>query len=442
MGRRGENIHKRGDGRWEARVVAGQPVCGKTTYKSLYARSYKAAKAKKKDYLAGRAAAAEIAANPAAGTAANTVASIINTAVNVTANPAVQEDLSAVSKDAGCGFLSSVEPLPIPAGTSDAAQPQSGPVTYFNEVAARWLASKKLAIKESSYAFYSIVIDKHLLPKFGKLDIKKVNTEQINTFLLEEMDHGRIRDGGPLSDKTISEIKSILNRILRYANAHHLITEVPESMPITVKKKPKPVFTEQEMISIENRAREEDTAFAMSVLLCGYTGIREGEICALQWSDFDWENRTISIRKTVSRISNTERRSGARTRVVVGLPKTECSIRTVPVPESVVNYFKEHSGPSINYVITGTPKYMEPRVCRDRFTRFLRRAGVKHHTFHTLRHSFATNCIEQGMNVKVLSEILGHSDVSITLARYVHPSMESKKAQMNKLKTFANRENG
>ncbi len=399
MGRRGENIHKRSDGRWEARVVIGAPVCGRTQYKYLFAHSYQEARARKKAFL-----------------------------INLCTSPAAAVD-EAAAGHSDFSILSQVAPLPVPAR----------PFPCFSAVAGQWLASQKLAIKESSYALFSIIIDKLLLPKLGYLDIRNVDSEQIALFLSGEKSHGRVRDKGPLSDKTLSEIKSILNRILRYAKSQHLINEVPESLPITVKKIPEPVFSDQELNSIEKQAQKENTPFGMGVLLASYTGIREGEICALQWKDFDWENGTISVSKTVSRIKDTNGTSGAKTHVVIGTPKTVSSNRTIPVPESVLAYFKKYAGPSENYVMTGNKKHMEPRVCRTRFARFLKRAGVKHHTFHTLRHTYATVCVEQGMDIKALSEILGHSDVSITLARYVHPSMESKKAQVNKLKTFATR---
>ncbi|MCD7716899.1 MAG: site-specific integrase [Lachnospiraceae bacterium] len=415
MGRLGENIHKRKDGRWEARVVFGDPICGRTRYKYLYGRSYQEAKAKKKAFLRGL-------------DALQAAAACKETAVICDADPA---------------FLNHVEPLDIPeepvVSAASSAPAPLAPTVCFSDVAEKWLASKKLAIKESSYAFYSVMITNHLLPRFGGFDIKDVDYDQIASFLSDEKQHGRLRDQGPLSDKTLSELKSILYRILRFGKSRHYISEVPESIPITVKKTPIPVFSESEQVCMEKQGRQEDTAFSVGILFTAYTGIRVGEICALKWSDFDWENGTVSISKTVNRVRDTDSESGARTHVVIGPPKTDSSNRTIPIPESVLPYFKAHAGESANYVLTGSKKFMEPRVCRSRFARFLKRAGIKHHTFHTLRHTYATNCVAEGMDIKSLSEILGHSDVSITLARYVHPSLDTKKAQVNKLKTFANR---
>ncbi|MCC8137664.1 MAG: site-specific integrase [Clostridiales bacterium] len=411
MGRLGENIHKRKDGRWEARVVYGSPVHGKTCYKYIYGRSYQEVKARKKDFLKS---------------------------LEVLQAAAMCNE-SASTSGSGLACLNNVAPLDIPEPSASAVSNVANSVICFSDVAEKWLAYKKLAIKESSYAFYSVMIGNHLLPKFGDLDIKAVDYGRISSFLSDEKQHGRMKDGGPLSDKTLSELKSILYRILRFGKSQHYISEVPESIPVSVKKTPSPVFSEQEQVCIEEQARKEDTAFSVGILLDLYIGIRIGENCALQWADFDWDSGTVSISKTANRVKDTECKSGASTHVVIGPPKTDSSNRTIPIPESVLSYFKEHAGEPSHYVLTGSEKFMEPRVCRSRFARFLKRAGVKHHTFHTLRHTYATNCVAQGMDIKSLSEILGHSDVSITLARYVHPSMESKKAQVNKLKTFANR---
>lgn len=123
--------------------------------------------------------------------------------------------------------------------------------------------------------------------------------------------------------------------------------------------------------------------------------------------------------------------------MVVSTPKTSCSLRTIPLPEPVFQFFMQNRRQDEVYVATGTGQYMEPRALLARYKRLLRRAGVSDHTFHTLRHTFATRCVECGVDIKSLSEIMGHSDVKITLQRYVHPSMDTKKVQINKLPCFS-----
>lgn len=409
MGRRGENIHKRRDMRWEARVIIGPPINGRTNYKSLYARTYAEVRAKKLKFLA------ELNAPP------SSTAAVLN---------------EPEGESLAFSFLDSVLPLSLPPESFDMVLCESQD-SSFGDIAVQWLSSKKPVLKESSLAFYTFIVEKHLFPKFEKIDVKNVDSDMIAAFLADEKHHGRIKDSGPLSDKTLSEIKSILYRILRYARSHSYIDEVPESVPLRVKKEPIEVLTKTEQKRLESQAMKEDTLFTLGVLLCLYTGIREGELCALQWADFDWENGTITINKTVSRVSDLDGVSGAKTHIVIDTPKTESSIRIVPIPENILPYFRERVGDSANYVTTGKEKCMEPRVCRDRFKRLQTRAGIDYHNFHILRHTYATNCIAQGMDVNTLKANLGHSDISTTLQLYVHPSMESRKEQVNKLKTFA-----
>ena len=86
------------------------------------------------------------------------------------------------------------------------------------------------------------------------------------------------------------------------------------------------------------------------------------------------------------------------------------------------------------YVITGTDYFMEPRTCLDKYKKILKTTGINDYTFHALRHTFATRCVEMGFDIKSLSEILGHANINVTLQRYVHPSMEMKRRQMERLK--------
>ncbi|MCD8078080.1 MAG: site-specific integrase, partial [Lachnospiraceae bacterium] len=263
-----------------------------------------------------------------------------------------------------------------------------------------------------------------------------INSSRLAAFLDEEKKNGRL-GGGALSDKTMSDMKVILMQILRFAKKRGLIDILPEGPAITSRQPDISVFTSREQDLIEKKAMEEDTPFCLGVLLSLYGGIRIGEACGLQWGDFDCKNGTFTIRRTVYRIASADEGTGAKTKVVIGTPKTECSIRTIPLPEPVFQYFMQRRRPACCYVMTGTVKYMEPRGCLDRYKRFLRRANVADHTFHTLRHTFATRCVEYNVDIKSLSEIMGHSNVKITLQRYVHPSMDVKKAQINKLPCFS-----
>lgn len=127
---------------------------------------------------------------------------------------------------------------------------------------------------------------------------------------------------------------------------------------------------------------------------------------------------------------------GTKTQLVVQTPKSDASIRTVPLPDDVLAYLeKAISGlPENAYVLTGrADKPMEPRTYQYYFASVLRRCGLKKRCYHTLRHSYATQCIEKGVDVKSLSEMLGHADITTTLRLYVHPSMDSKRQAVQKI---------
>ena len=175
----------------------------------------------------------------------------------------------------------------------------------------------------------------------------------------------------------------------------------------------------------------------LGILLSLYAGLRIGEVCALQWGDFHFDNGTVAVNKTLLRIRNMAPGAKCRTKLVIDKPKTQCSNRIIPLPEFLVPYLlAQRQGPEV-YVLTGKRHFMEPRVCLERYKRVLRLAGVQPYTFHTLRHTFATRCVENGVDIKSLSEIMGHSNVTVTMQRYVHPSMDLKREQMNKLSSMA-----
>lgn len=164
-------------------------------------------------------------------------------------------------------------------------------------------------------------------------------------------------------------------------------------------------------------------------LLSLYTGLRIGEVCGLKWEDIDLKKGCLSVNKTVERISL----GNGKTKVVVGDPKTESSIRKVYVPTFIIELLKEHNKASDLFVLSGKLKPTEPRTLQYRFEKILKKAGIRDMTFHSLRHIYATLCIEKGMDIKTLSELLGHSDVKITLNTYVHPSDKLKRKYVKRL---------
>ena len=169
------------------------------------------------------------------------------------------------------------------------------------------------------------------------------------------------------------------------------------------------------------------------VLLALLTGLRIGELCALQWRNVSLKNREIRVEATLQRIRDYES-PDRKTKVVLGSPKSDTSVRTIPLTDSAVRLCRQYDPhcPAA-FVLTGTERFMEPRQVQRRLAVYTRACGLEGVHFHTIRHTFATRCVEVGFDIKSLSEILGHANTAITLNRYVHSSMALKRMNMEKL---------
>lgn len=171
----------------------------------------------------------------------------------------------------------------------------------------------------------------------------------------------------------------------------------------------------------------------LGLLLCMFTGLRLGEICALTWSDISFSEQTICVRRTMQRVQ-TKDDSQRKTKVVITSPKSGNSVRRIPVPRELMKVLHAYRKGRKGFVLTGKEDaYVEPRAMERHLDKVLKQLGMEHVNFHALRHTFATRCIEMDFDAKSLSEILGHADVNITLNRYVHPTMELKRDNMQKL---------
>lgn len=199
-----------------------------------------------------------------------------------------------------------------------------------------------------------------------------------------------------------------------------------------MRNKPVIVLTRKEQMKLLSVLKQDIDPFKTAIALSLYTGLRLGEICALKWTDIDAENRLVTVNRTVQRLKLDGHRS--KTILLETDPKSEYSKREIPLSNTVFALLTQFSGKK-EYIFGGG-KPMDPRTMQNHFKRLLQSAGLPDRNFHILRHTFATNCIEGGTDVKSLSEILGHSDVQITLNRYVHPSMDTKRKYMDVLSLF------
>ena len=170
------------------------------------------------------------------------------------------------------------------------------------------------------------------------------------------------------------------------------------------------------------------------VMLSLYTGIRIGELCALQWVNLCLDSSTLKVRKTLQRIQDLSTGAETRTKVIITDPKSQCSVRNIPMPAFMVELAGRFEAEPMAYVLSGAEsRYIEPRIMQERFKQYVAEAGIADANFHATRHTFATRCVEVGFDIKSLSEILGHANVNITLNRYVHSSFELECSNMSKL---------
>ena len=305
----------------------------------------------------------------------------------------------------------------------------------FDDAAVLWMKSKKNRVKESTFAVYYLAVQSHLLPKLGHLKLDEITEEGMNEYLDDLMNRDRLRGEGGLSWKTVSDIRSILRMILETAsrNGYPHLGAIQLALPPT-KPSSMQVLTREEQSQLVSYLMEHLTPMNLGILLSLFSGLRIGEVCGLRWGDIDFHYGTLRVSRTVIRYTDVSGDGAKKTKLMVTDPKTVNSLRTIPIPSDILALLEPFRQEPECYLISGTKQLIEPRRLRGRFKTVLQEAGIPDFRFHALRHSFATRCVEEEFDIKSLSEILGHSSVKITMDRYVHPSMDFKKQQMNRLK--------
>ena len=289
----------------------------------------------------------------------------------------------------------------------------------------------RINVKPSTRSRYKFQIENHILPHLGSVSVASLTANQLLDFLNQQRESGRL-DGGRLSDKSVRDIGVLIKAALRAAvtEYHFYCDALNIKLPKAKQREIEP-FTGTELQIIAKMLTPAANYKDAGIILSANCGARLGEVCAAKVSDIDFVNGTFRIERAVQRI-----KQGEKTQLVVQTPKSETSVRTVPLPADALKYLKKAVAglPQDAYILTGrTDKPMEPRTYQYYFESVLRRCGVRKRCYHTLRHAYATRCIEKGIDIKSVSEMLGHSDITTTLRLYVHPSMDSKKQAVQKI---------
>ncbi len=365
MARKGANIFKRKDGRWEARFVKGRNLVGKIEYGFCYGKTYSEAREKQQKAVAQILLFHKQAKNKK-----------------------------------NCRF-----------------------VDYVNQ----WFEIRKLHLKESSVARYIEYINNQILPFFRDLTIEQISSSVVATFTRRICEEG-------LSAPTIKGTLGLLGSILKYiAKENCLFCPLAEIVyPKEVTKAPKVLSENERNRLLKFVLQDVDYGkLAIAISLC--TGLRIGEVCGLKWGDLDFFNGTLSVERTVERIRDLKGEN--KTKIIISTPKTKTSARVIPMPRALISILKQQRPKNFNtdsFILTNANSPIEPRKLQYKIKTIFKKCGIEGGHFHTLRHTFTSMCGESHFEIKALSEILGHKTPSVTLERYMHPSLQAKKQNMTK----------
>lgn len=369
MARRGENIYKRKDGRWEGRYIKEKMLCGNSKYGYVYAKTYSEVKEK-----------------------------LLHKKTELSPND----------------FIGTI-----------------------SEISYRWLNSQR-HFKPSTYAKYRNIIDNHICPMLGKYKFAKIDNYILQQFIEYLTNYGNKNTGGGLSLKSTKDVLSVLKNIL------YSVTECNTSILFNFDKlnlKSKPIVTQcfnsEQLSLIVTSLTNNINYISIGILLSIYTGIRIGELCALKFEDILFQDELIHISKTLQRIQ-TFSDEGRKTEIIITKPKSISAIRDIPIPRFLIELIRQNTNCQKEaFMLTGSKeRFIEPRTLENKFNKILNTCNIQGATFHTIRHTFATSCVEAGVDIKTLSEILGHSTVNITLNRYVHSTIKNKKSNMEKFYSY------
>lgn len=375
MCRKGDNIRKRKDGRWEARYIKYRDSEGKIHYGSLYGKSYREVKDKRNK---------KIAELPEYGIYCRT-----SGALNYQ---------STVEKAAEC-----------------------------------WKQNIRHMIKDSTFSNYELITKNQILPTLGTFQIRKITNQHISNFIQEKQENelavGTIH-------VILSVLRSILNYAAQEGVYTAEAIRYPHISGMTKEIK---TMKSQDYQTLENFLMNNMDSFHFGLLLCMHTGIRVGELSGLRWGDIDLEQRKVKIRRTVIRIRNLNQAENPQTHKIpktilyIGPPKTERSNREIPLPDKLICLAENLTQDEEKYILTGSSRCMEPRVIQRKYAALLKACGIPPIKIHSLRHQFSCRWVEHGFDAKSLSEILGHTSVRTTMDLYVHIQAETKRQYMNEL---------
>lgn len=327
MSKRGENIYKRKDGRWEGRYIKCRTLHGRIQYGYVYGKSYSAVKSKLKE-TASR---------------------------------------------------------PIQTSDSRGTQP-----TSYSEILKMWLLSAKNHVKESTFSRYNHLVERHIQPFLGDYQIGEISNALLEKYIDHLLQCGRLDGSGGLSPKSVSDILVVIKRSMRYAQENnHLVICSTAGLSVKRSRNNMRVLSKIEQRQLEYVLMQDMDLTKFTVLLCLYTGIRIGEACALKWEHIRLDSGILEVRETMQRIQAPQNMA-SKTRIIITEPKSASSNRDIPLPRFLMQYAVQFQADRNAFVLTGEKnQFIEPRTLQNRFRNYVKTSGIEHANYHALRHKYA-----------------------------------------------------
>lgn len=300
------------------------------------------------------------------------------------------------------------------------------------EIASLWGQDKKLYVKISSMSAYDLLLENHLLPYFGRMET--ITEDDVQNYV-----NLKIKK---ISKKTIKDTLIVLKMILKFGikKGFYKLDKIDFDL-----KYPTDNINSSNKLEVHNKENiNKLTSYLidnfsfqnLALLIAIQTGMRIGEVCALQWKDIDLENNVFSVQRTRQRIYfYNEEKNKKETMLVTESAKTSCSNREIPISKPLLKIIKPLMK-IVNedcYICTNTIKGTEPRTFRNYYKEVLKILNIQYLKFHGLRHTFATTCLSGGVDIKTTSVLLGHANITTTMNIYMHPGQEEKRKAINKL---------
>ncbi|MCM1121715.1 MAG: site-specific integrase [Eubacterium sp.] len=364
MPKRGENIYKRKDGRWEGRIRE-QIGIGRYGYRSVYGKTYKEVRDK------------------------------------------MYRLMQKTEKKDGEDYTMA-------------------------EAVQLWIKSQSPYWKAGTYSSYTRMLDKYILPYIGQIRISQI-TDRIMMDFMEKVNAHEPESA--LSGNYMFQICSMVRRIMLYMNKQYDNGIIVPKNPVASKKAGNIILPSDVSLSVleDYLLSHSDNRTCLGILIALHTGIRIGELSALLWNDIDLDEGILYVRRNMLRVYRNKQseEDEGRTQVVKQNPKSSDSLRIIPLPPRLIPILRQHQRIGTDYVVNGVKlPWAEPRTIQYRFEGILQECQIEHFNFHMLRHVFATRCVAIGLDVKSLSEILGHSNIQMTLKLYVHSTVQQKRLLM------------